>query len=668
MSLMNLVLGIDTGGTYTDGVLMDYATRDVLATTKALTTRQNLSIGILNAIDSLPLADPGSISLVSISTTLATNAIAEGKGRRVALFLIGYDPELINAFKFAERFATSRFYYFTGGHDLFGQEQAALDLEAIRQQARDRAPEVDAFAVSAYFSPLNPEHEETAFRAISQVTEAPVVLGHTLSTKLNSVERATTATLNASLVSVLRDFIAAVRSAMRARGIQAPLMIVRGDGTLMSADMADRHAIETIHSGPAASAIGGRFLSGRDPALVIDIGGTTTDMAVVEDGQVTINEEGTSVGGYRTAVKAGNIRSFGLGGDSWLLYDKEENLRIGPARVLPLAHLASQHRRVRDELVGLAHKASTEATPDGLEYWFLLRYEGDHATDHRVADLIALLRSGPQPIPVVLKTLGLVHPLQLAGHHLIERELIGRAGLTPTDLLHVAGEYAPWDREAAEAAARAFAGMRGWSVEELTGRVLAGMAEMIAAEALQFLTSRKLAPRDFYSLRHDLGRWLFDNSLGRDDKFLETAIRVKMPIIGIGAPAAIFLPRVAELLRTELVLPGADAPAGRLYAVANAVGAVAGSVVATREALVYARIRNLSPIGYIAQVGEARDAFRQLEAAMEYARLEATRQAEAEAAQLGAVGPHTRVEEIPTGVDSYSIRASTVGSPRLMSR
>jgi N-methylhydantoinase A/oxoprolinase/acetone carboxylase beta subunit len=654
---MDLVLGIDTGGTFTDGVLLDYTTKQVVATTKALTTRYDLTVGILNAIDALPIPDPHAVKLVSISTTLATNAIAEGKGKRVALFLIGYDADLVRAFNFAERFATPRYFYVRGGHDLFGQEQEPLDLAGIRTKAQELAGTVDAFAVSAYFSPLNPEHEERAFEALAQVADAPVVLAHHLSTKLNSIERATTASLNASLVAVLRDFIAAVRSAMHARGLDAPLMIVRGDGTLMSAEIADRHAVETIHSGPAASAMGGRFLSGRDPALVIDIGGTTTDIAVVDAGQVTISEEGTTVGGYRTPVKAANIRSFGLGGDSWITLDKTEQLQVGPRRVVPLAHLAAQSPRVHDELTGLARKRSTESPIDALEYWFIWREQP--VNDPKVLELYNFLRDGPCPLPAILKALKLTHPLQFAGYQLLEREMIGRAALTPTDLVHARGDYTAWDVDAAHAAAETFARMRGWSVEELTARVLEQMTDAIVTEVVQFLSGRALAGRDLFSRRRDLGRWFFDNSLYPRDKYLATTIQLKMPIIGIGAPAGIFLPRVAETLRTELVLP-------EHFAVANAVGAVAGSVVATCEAIVYPHVRDLNPVGYITQVGEKHARFSRLAEAVEFARGEAVRLAEEEAIRAGAVLPHTRVEEIPNGVDSVRLRARAVGNPRLM--
>ncbi len=655
---MDLVLGIDTGGTFTDGVLLDYLTKEVVATTKALTTRYDLSVGILNAIDSLAILDPGAVKLVSISTTLATNAIVEGKGKRVALFLIGYDADLVREFNFGERFATPRYFYFGGGHDFTGQAKEPLGLDAITSQAREIATNgsADALAISAYFSPLNPEHEQQAFEAIAAVTDLPIVLAHTLSTKLNSIERATTATLNASLVAVLRDFSAAVQAAMHARGIDAPLMVVRGDGTLMSADIADRHAVETIHSGPAASAIGGRFLSGRDPALVVDIGGTTTDIAVVDGGQVVVNEEGATVGAYRTAVKAANIRSFAMGGDSQLWFDKEEQLRVGPARVVPLAHLAAKYPRVHDELLGLIHKRPTESLLDLLEYWFLQRQVG--INDPQVVQLFDLLRDGPRPLSVILAELKLTHPMQFAGYQLIEREIIGRAALTPTDLLHVRGDFTPWDVDAARVAAEVFARMRGWTPDQLVARTFEAMTDSILAEIVQFLTGRPLAGRDLFSLRRDLGRWFFDNSFYPNDKYLGANIKLQMPLIGIGAPAGIFLPRIADALGTELVLP-------EHYAVANAVGTVAGSVVATCEAIVYPQ---LQPVGYIAQVGETREKFARLADAMQFARAEAARQAEAKALRSGTVSPYTTVEEMSNGTDLCRIRARAVGNPRLMSR
>ncbi|MGD9275263.1 MAG: hydantoinase/oxoprolinase N-terminal domain-containing protein, partial [Desulfobacterales bacterium] len=246
-------MGIDTGGTYTDGVLLDYYSHRVLASHKSLTTKRDFSIGIEAVIQGIRIEDPSAIQMVSVSTTLATNAIAEGKSKQVTLLLIGYDPELIASFKMQERFATPHYFYFAGGHDLYGREKAPLDLPAILAKVAEIKNDIDAVAVSAYFSPLNPEHEHRAFEAISSICDLPVVLGHQLSTKLGSVERATTAALNASLLAVLKEFVIAVRRAMENRRIKAPLMVVRGDGTLMSDEFAAKTPVETIHSGPAAS-------------------------------------------------------------------------------------------------------------------------------------------------------------------------------------------------------------------------------------------------------------------------------------------------------------------------------------------------------------------------------------------------------------------------------
>ncbi|RME81493.1 MAG: hydantoinase/oxoprolinase family protein, partial [Caldilineae bacterium] len=372
-ALPTLVLGIDTGGTYTDAVLLDYHRRHVLASCKSLTTKRDLAIGIGRVIDSIQIPDPSAVKLVSVSTTLATNAIAEGKGKRVGLALIGYDPELIQTFDLAGRFATPEYRYFRGGHDLFGKEKEPLDLDGIVRWVEEIADRVDALAVSGYFSPLNPEHELRVQQALGSVCELPVVLGHQLSTRLGSVERATTAALNASLLAVLQEFVRAVRRALDKRSIKAPLMVVRGDGTLMSDEFAALTPVETIHSGPAASAMGGRFLARVDDALVIDIGGTTTDLALIEGGQVAVGEEGATVGGYKTAVRAANLLSIALGGDSHITWRRDKRIGLGPERVIPLAYLAAEHAQVEKQLRALAQHGWAEGRPESLEYWLLMR-------------------------------------------------------------------------------------------------------------------------------------------------------------------------------------------------------------------------------------------------------------------------------------------------------
>ncbi|KAA3661869.1 MAG: hydantoinase/oxoprolinase family protein, partial [Chloroflexi bacterium] len=509
-----MVLGIDTGGTYTDGVLLDYASRDVLTSFKSLTTRRDFAVGIEAVIDGIQIDDPTAIKMVSISTTLATNAIAEGKGRRVGLLLIGYDSELVAKFKMAQRFGTPHYAYIAGGHDLYGREKEPLDLPAILQQVDAFKQQVDAIAVSSYFSPLNPEHENEAHAAIRKRCDLPVVLGHQLSTKLGSVERATTAALNASLLAVLQELMLAVRQAMAQRDIDAPLMVVRGDGTLMSAEFAADTPVETIHSGPAASAIGGRFLSGLDDALVIDVGGTTTDIALVESGQVAVSGEGAMVNGYKTAVSAANILSIALGGDSHIHLKAGKKLGVGPERVVPLAYLADQYPQVNQQLKSLSNRMRARATADWLEYWFLAAAAPDETanTTHEKA-IIRLLRDGPQPVPTILKKLNLLHVGQLDVDNLWRLEVLGKSGLTPTDLLHVEGHFTPWQVEAAQHAVNLFYRFLYREPAELHQQVWQTMTDMVMRAVITFLSGKTVPDPTNRQEADDLGYWLFNNSL-----------------------------------------------------------------------------------------------------------------------------------------------------------
>jgi N-methylhydantoinase A/oxoprolinase/acetone carboxylase beta subunit len=667
----NLVLGIDTGGTYTDGVLLEYETRRVLAAHKSLTTKRDFSIGIENVIEAIHIEDPSAIRMVSISTTLATNAIAEGKGKRVALLLIGYDRDLISAFQMEGRFATPNFFFFDGGHDLYGRQKRELDLPAILAKVNEVKGHVDAIAVSSYFSPLNPEHENRAFRAISSICDLPIVLGHQLSTKLGSVERATTAALNASLLAVLQDFVIAVRRAMERRQIDAPLMVVRGDGTLMSDEFAARTPVETIHSGPAASAIGGRFLSRLDEALVIDVGGTTTDIALIEGGQVTVTDEGAIVSDYKTSVKAANLLSIAVGGDSHLTWGPEKQIIVGPQRVTPLAYLAWQYPSVGKQLEALAMRTWAQATPEWLEYWFLLRdpeesgsHERDRILGQRERQLIDFLRDGPRPVPEILKHLGVLQAVQAGVGALVQQEIIGKAGLTSSDLMHIEQRYDVWDVQASAHAWKVFCQYHFRDLDELRQEVWTTMSEMISHAVVTFLSRRSLLlsdrQRSLQGADPDFGRWFFYNSLYHTHPHLETSIRLHSPIIGIGAPAGIFLPSVAEALHTELILP-------EHFQVANAVGAIAGSVMVEEEILVYPHLSSsgLEVFGYYVQAQDERHQFEELGEALAHARNLSHDRALGAAIRSGADSPQVTVEEITDGLDTFRIRAKAIGNPRL---
>jgi N-methylhydantoinase A/oxoprolinase/acetone carboxylase beta subunit len=579
---------------------------------------------------------------------------------------VGYDPELISSFNLSARFATPYYYYFSGGHDLYGREKEELDLPAILDRVSEIKREVDAIAVSSYFSPLNPEHENRVYEAVSRVCDVPIVLGHQLSTRLGSVERATTAALNASLLAVLQDFVIAVRRAMENREINAPLMMVRGDGTLMSDEFASRTPVETIHSGPAASAIGGRFLARLEDILVLDVGGTTTDLALIEHGEVTVSEEGASVGDYQTAVSAADLFSVALGGDSHITLDRGKHIALGPERVVPLAHLAADYPQVARRLRALSRRAWAEASLDWLEYWFLLREPKDESLleSAQAKKLVAFLGSGPKPVPEIVAHLDVLHVAQIGVGELWRQEVIGKAGLTPTDLLHVEGRYTPWNSEASELALQVFSHYQFKEPDEVRETVWRQAVEMITHAVISFLSKQTLTPPGAIRSEgeDDIGRWFFLNSIYDIHPHLETRFRLREPVVGIGAPASFFLQKVAEALNAQLILP-------EHHEVANALGAIAGSVMVVEEVLIYPRLdgSGLEVLGYYVQTSEERKDFgeEELKQCLAYARDLARERALGAAIRSGADNPEVVVDMETEGLDTYRIRARAMGNPRL---
>ena len=339
---MSLVLGIDTGGTYTDGVVVDLESRKILNKAKALTTREDLSIGIRNCINNLEFERFEDISAVSLSTTLATNAIVEGRGCEVGLLMLGHEP--------IGTLPVEHYAVLPGGNDIKGQPREELDLEKTRQAIEELRGKVDAVAISGYLSVRNPEQELIVMRMVRDILGVPVVCAHQLTTSLGFKERTVTAVLNAKLIPIIDELLQSVRTVLQEKGIDAPIMVVKGDGCMMSEALAREKPIETILSGPASSIIGATFLTNTPNALVLDMGGTTTDIAILKNGVPFINKEGASVGGWLTRVQAAQIYTYGLGGDSYIQLDMEWKIQVGPQRVWPLSVVAHQYPHLLDEL------------------------------------------------------------------------------------------------------------------------------------------------------------------------------------------------------------------------------------------------------------------------------------------------------------------------------
>jgi len=583
---MTIALGIDTGGTYTDAALVNHETGRVLCSAKALTTRWDLAVGIGEAVDAV-LRQPGAprpqeVSLAALSTTLATNAIVEGQGSPVCLILIGYDPDLIRQYRFEEELVTDDVVYVAGGHDIHGEEVAPLDEEALRAAVLARRGRVDAFAVSGYFGVRNSAHELRAKALIEEIAGLPVTCGHDLTTRLNSVRRATTVALNARLVPLLRELIETLRHALAARSINAPLMVVKGDGSLVRAEWAMQRPIETILSGPAASAVGAwqlaqqeGSLDGHDGLWIIDVGGTTTDIAALRNGRPRLSPEGAQVGRWRTMVEAVDVYTVGLGGDSHVRFASNRQLEIGPQRVVPLSLLASQYPEIVSDL---RTQVAVPPREEAAAQFLVARRRRTRRLDDQDEAILDRLANGPVSLSALIRESRYGALFLRRVEQLVAERLVLRAGFTPTDALHTLGRLDLWNAEAASLGAQVVARQASYPVDEFCRAVVDG----VSSRAATALVSKILSDEAHLPAweREPTASLLLERALNDGhDGDLSYALTLRRPVVAIGAPVQAYMPDMARRLHTRLVIP----PHAE---VANAVGAVAGGVVQRQQVLI----------------------------------------------------------------------------------
>jgi len=327
---MSYCIGIDTGGTYTDAVLLDKETGKVVSWVKEPTTHRDVSIGVGNALSALLSKDikVTDIDTLAVSTTLATNAIVENQGARVGLFVFGY----VRHFKLP----VVANIFLKGGHDITGKEEQPLDIENLVDTLQGLKNEVDSYAVCSAMSMENPAHELVAEEAISLIDPKPVFCSHRVSTHAGMRERAATACLHAKLQPLMINFLASIQRSMIKVGLSCPVTIICGDGRGAALDEVAERAALTMASGPAATAKFGAT-AGEESALVVDVGGTTTDVCMLKDGQPVMNNDGCRIDRWQTHVESIDMYTAAGGGDSHVSCDHKGGLTLLPTRVQPLS-------------------------------------------------------------------------------------------------------------------------------------------------------------------------------------------------------------------------------------------------------------------------------------------------------------------------------------------
>ena len=569
-------IGIDTGGTYTDAVIVNTQSHETVATAKSLTTRGKLQIGVTHALGAVMQASAGSlnseqIALVSLSTTLATNALVEGMGSNVAVILIGFDDDMVERSHLRKAIPGAKIIRIVGGHQYDGSQTCALDESALRLAIEQHLDAVEAFAIAATYSIRNPQHEQRAREIVAEYCQYPTTISSELSDGLNGPLRALTATFNVRIVSLIIDLIESVRNAMQEYQIDAPLMIVKGDGSIASADSVIDKPIETILSGPAASVIGANFIAHLNDFVIADVGGTTSDVATVKNGWPSINEKGAMAGGYRTLVRAIDMQTIGLGGDSEVFINHKGVVGLKSNRVVPISLLCKRFPSLIDTLknsladgMGLARALRFIFLPEGLD-----KTRPPSALTRDDLEFLNKLDQRPQAFDKFV-----VRASDRArAERFIDRGIVQVSGLTPSDAAHALGLQSQWSTEAAQLAclmlgrSHSLISWKSESVKDDTLKFARQIFDAMVGKSTHLMINQ-LGGFDF-SADHPLVESVtHGNGLLGD---LSVSLTPDVPIVAVGGPAAVFYPEVGKRLNTEPVIP-------ENAEVANAIGAAVGRI------------------------------------------------------------------------------------------
>ncbi|MGB6441756.1 MAG: hydantoinase/oxoprolinase family protein [Thermoplasmata archaeon] len=405
-------IGIDVGGTNTDSVILDRSNR-LVAKAKSPTT-PDVTSGIQRSLE-LVLGkfreDRRRIRYCMLGTTHAINAILERKGLdRVAILRIGSPvadsiPPLADWPRDLAAAVRFRTYLLGGGHEFDGRTARELDRHALERIAAEIDGSVSAIAVTAVFSPVQPQQEIEAGRIlVKRMRHRPSIsLSHNVAT-IGLLERENATILNSSLRSVSRHAINAFRDAARRLGLKCSLYLGQNDGTLMDVPSALAHPILTVASGPTNSIRGAAFVAGVRDAIVVDVGGTSTDIGLLKGGFPLESARPATIGGVRTNFRMPDLLSLALGGGSRVRPGK--TLTVGPDSVgfrLTEEALAFGGSTLTTTDVAVALKRCELGDPGRLTS---LPRSLLSATDRLIRSLveegIERVLTSPVPLPVVL--------------------------------------------------------------------------------------------------------------------------------------------------------------------------------------------------------------------------------------------------------------------------
>lgn len=575
---MKIGIGIDTGGTCTDAVIYHFGERKVLAWAKTATTREDLSVGIEKALQQLPQKLTAEAEVISLSTTLATNACVENKGGRAKTIFFGANRDTV--LRIGREYGLSdpgTLIFIDSKTKPDGQIVKEPDWQQFREIVRKELNGCDAVGVAEMFAKKSGAVlEKKAREIIREFTDIPVVCGHQLFAENNIVKRGACVLLNAKLIAVIREFTVSVKKALKRLDLDIPFVIVRSDGSLMSENFAEEFPVETLLCGPVASLMGAVELTEETDCVVVDMGGTTTDIALMKNGVPKRVKQGVRIGGWNTFVKGPYVDTFGLGGDSGVVLDDFGQIILQEEKVMPLCMAGSHWPSLQEKLEEIAKKGAFLSSQREEIYAGLKDISGSNSYTEEEQCIAGLLQKGPltlEELDGYLKR----HILKKNLSRLIREGVVIRCGVTPTDAMHLKGDFAAYNQTCASEGIKRMASICRKSEEQICDEIYEAVCWKLYYNLARILLIDQLPALEGKSLGAELDlvlRKAYEDAKGLpQDGFLQPVLSSKASFIGVGAPTHVFLPRAAGLLGARVITPEHSQ-------VANALGAIVGNISA----------------------------------------------------------------------------------------
>ena len=662
---MKIGIGIDTGGTCTDAVAYDFESGSIVAKGKSLTTREDLSIGIGKSLNQLPQELIRSAEIVSLSTTLATNACLEDKGGRAKLLIFGHADELLVRWNAEESYGIKRdsVRCIDMHINADGLEANEPDWDALISEHGKWLADADGLSAAELYSMSNGAPCEKRFKEIArQRFGLPCVCAGEFTNELNVVIRGATALLNARMFPIVREFVETAIADFKARQCKAPVFVVRSDGSMMSSELSLERPVETILSGPASSVLAGKSFCDEQNYIIVDMGGTTTDISLVRGGKPVTADGGIRIGNWQTTIKGVLVSPFALGGDSTVRLH-EEGLKLSARRATPMCVAAQRWSEVKDMLLALLDRKNENRVRRSRfplhEVFYLVREPSEQKSyDMYERALIKELRKGPRILDMLQEEAG-IDLYHLSSERLEEEGIVMRCGLTPTDFMHIKGDYTEYDTEGSVLAARfLLLEMNREDTPEQLQALADEIYNLVEGSMYENLV-RVLLMRQYPAAFRNgadaqaelLIKKAWESRHSKDDRIFSHMFGTKATLVGIGAPTHVFLPAVAKALGAPCVLP-------EHAEVANALGALKAGIDVTARVDISKRVSSERELFYIAHLPTGSKTFDSCDEAVEAAKPFAEAAAIKEAKARGATGEL----EVDTQVHRHSTVSSS-GSP-----